>query len=150
MGEEVAGLLKTARAAELRERILAPRGGRSCDGRTDSGESGAECGRKSRVWMDIMAKKGLVKLRGSEEDITCAEKLLMEFKDSNYVSTIAVGQDDEHMLLGGDGLLRRLKQELQVQLHYVRGRRLVHLRGRRENVEKAHAQLHRTVHGGSE
>jgi len=88
-------------------------------------------------------------LRGTTEKINEAAQILSEFIISNFTKEFAVPQDDVLMLLGGrQNFLSKLGKAHDVKATLRRGRNLVAVRGKEENVNAAMTDLKNFIFGG--
>eukprot|EP00903_Cladosiphon_okamuranus_P007059 g6862.t1 len=144
VGSEMAGMLRTFRAAGVREKIIGGTRQQEGGGGGAGGEDELFCG----VHLVCVVEEGVVRLRGREEELDRAERLIREFQKENWTTEVPVALDDEDVLVRR-GLLREAQaKQPDVHFQYLRDRRVVLVRGRREVVERAAKLLQATVHGG--
>ncbi|CBJ31454.1 expressed unknown protein [Ectocarpus siliculosus] len=100
--------------------------------------------------MDSLVAEGMVRLRGGDEELDRAERLVREFEADNWTTEAPVAISDEDVLLR-KGFLRNMQaNQTDVNLHFLRDRGVVVVRGRQKHAESAATLLLSKLHGGGE
>lgn len=103
----------------------------------------------SKCKLEVVQDTKDVRLRGPEEDVREAEKTVIEFLEANYTVTYEVAEEDKSVLLqgGGESVVKVLSRK-GVEVSLRRDSNDVRLRGKREAVEEAFAELKKAIFGG--
>lgn len=91
-------------------------------------------------------------LRGTIDQINASVTILQEFIDCNYTNEYEVPPDDQRALFqgGSESLLNRIERDHEVKANLRKSTNLLVVRGRKESVEAALADVRQFLEGGDD
>jgi hypothetical protein len=97
------------------------------------------------VRLDIESDNELIRLRGPKVSMQDAVEIMNQYMEANQIREVPVDAEDEGTLLAGgdESVIRKLQDQLGVEVHIHRSDHIARIRGERSKVDEAAVRISR-------